>query len=57
MAKRPPRSERAVDVWSRVRMELWGREVLGTVIEDRGLLGVGGTKLWEAKALKPVLRA
>ncbi len=45
MPRRSPRCERAVDVWSRVRFPLAGREVLGTVIEDRGLLGVGGTKL------------
>ncbi len=36
---------KALGVGSRVKLDLGGREVSGTVIEDRGFLGVGGRRL------------
>jgi hypothetical protein len=35
----------ALGVGARVKLDLGGREVSGTVIEDRGFLGVGGRRL------------
>jgi primosomal protein N' len=38
-------SRKRVKVGSRVKFDFGGREVTGTVIEDRGALGVGGRRI------------
>lgn len=44
MKARGPR-KKTLRVGSRVKLDFAGREVTGTVIEDRGPLGVGGRRL------------
>jgi hypothetical protein len=41
--------KKRIAVGSKVRFKLGGRDVLAVVVEDRGLLGVGGEQVWRVQ--------
>lgn len=48
-ARKTTRRSRRLEVGDRVRFRFGARDVVGTIVEDRGLLGAGGRRLFTVR--------